>query len=164
VNWSQASDLVVGEAYSKEWVPAGQNIETASWLIAEQKVPVDGRTDAGKFLETVYDQSANACSSATHDEIENLRIEGARVAVGRTMCGHRIGTDYGAFTDRMVLVDNGFAYIVTSELRIAPMIVDGILSFGNADDPKARAAKQAFMDRELQSRSLVRDHIHIVGN
>ena len=161
ISWTLATDQVAGDSYSREWVPAGEEPETAKWLIAQQKVPVADKTDAEKFLQHIYELTGEACRSATHDEIEHMRIDRVRAAIGRTMCGQRLGTDYGVFADRTVLVEDGFAYVITSEIRIAPMIVDGVLSFGNVDDPKARVAKEKFMEREQQSRSLVRDHVHI---
>jgi hypothetical protein len=161
VSWRLAAEQLVGESYSREWVPTGEEPDSASWLITQQKVPVDGQADAEDFLRDIYELSANACTSATHDEIERVRIDGIRGAVGRTMCGHRIGTDYGAFSDRAIFVEAGFAYVVTSELRIAPMIVDGVLSFGDSSDPSARAAKNEFIAREESSYFLVREDIHI---
>jgi hypothetical protein len=161
VNWSQVTNKVVGAAYSREWVPAGQDVDTTRWLITQQKVAYDGRGDAEDFLEDIFSLSDDACKSTLHDDIEAVRINGIRGAVGRTMCGHAIGTDHGAFYDRAVFVEGGFAYIVTSELRMPPMIVDGVLSFGTSDDPRSQRAKEEFIVRESGSRTLMLEGIRI---
>jgi hypothetical protein len=74
------------------------------------------------------------------------------------MCARRIGEEFGTFSDRLVLVEDGYAYIVTSELRIPPMIVAGVLSFDREADPTAAGR---FMDREERSRQLVRERVLI---
>lgn len=160
--WTQVTDKVVGEAYSREWVPKGRDAVTTDWLIAQQKIPVDGKTDSMKFLENVYGLLENACTSTSHDEPEKLKIGSARAAVGRTMCAQRINEKFGSFSDQLVVVEDGFAYIVTSELRVPAMVVAGVVSFGHGKDAKAAAAK--FESREAESKSLVRDRVLITAN
>jgi hypothetical protein len=159
--WNQVSDRAAGQAYSKEWVPAGQNADSASWLIAQQKVTVEPGVDAGEFLAMIYELSENACTSATHDEPERHRIGDFRGVVGRTECAQMVGTNHGAFSDRIVFVEGGYAYIVTSEIRIPPMVVAGVLSFGGGDRDESRAAASEFMERQTRSRELVRDRVSI---
>ena len=160
-SWTQASDRVSGLAYSKEWVPEGKTPDDATWLITQQKVPIDRNVASEDFLRQIYDMAAEVCKSATSDEIENLRIGNLRAAIGRTQCGQRLDGNYGTFTDRLVIVDNGFAYVVTSELRTPPMIVDGIISFGRGEDGDSGAARRAFVEREEQSRALVREGVSV---
>lgn len=161
VDWELASDRVAGQSYSKEWVPDGESLDDASWLIAQQKVPVDRNVDAEGFLRSIYETADEVCRSATHEEIERSRVGDLRGAVGRTQCGQRVDGNYGTFTDRLVIVDAGFAYVITSELRTPPMIVDGILSFGRGADDDSSAARREFVEREERSRELVRDRVRI---
>jgi len=160
--WTQISDRTSGLAYSKEWIPQGDNADEPTWLISQQKVAIDRNVDAEGFLQTIYDMAGDVCKSATHEEIERLRIGDARgAAVGRTQCGQRVDGDYGTFTDRLVIVYSGFAYVVTSELRTPPMLVDGVLSFGRGNDEESAAARRQFVEREEQSRTLVRQGVTI---
>jgi hypothetical protein len=159
--WAQISDRSAGQSYSKEWIPDGDDADEPSWLVSQQKVPVDRNVDAEGFLRTIYDMTEDACKSATHDEIERLRVGDARAAVGRTQCGQRLDGYYGTFTDRLVIVDGGFAYVITSELRTPPMLVDGILSFGRGDDSDSTSARREFVEREALSRKLVRDGVTV---
>jgi hypothetical protein len=160
VTWTQITDRVAGQSYSREWVPRGENVDDASWLIAQQKVPVERNADADAFLRTIYDMTEEACKSATHEEIERVRVGDLRASVGRTQCGQRLDGNYGTFTDRMVIVDGGFAYVVTSELRTPPMLVDGILSFGRGEGD-SNSARREFVEREQRSRELVRARVRI---
>ena len=159
--WTQIDDRKAGQAYSMEWIPQGDDEDEPSWLISQQKVPVERNVDAEGFLGTIYEAAASVCKSATSDEVERHRVGDLRAAVGRTQCGQRVDGNYGTFTDRLVIVDNGFAYVVTSELRTPPMLVDGILSFGRGDDDDSGSARRQFVEREAQSRELVRDRVAI---
>jgi hypothetical protein len=159
--WTQIEDRTSGMAYSKEWIPEGDDADAPSWLITQQKVPIGRNVDAEAFLGTIYEMAAGVCKSVTHDEIENRRFGNIRASIGRTQCGQRVDGDYGTFTDRVVIVDNGFAYVVTSELRTPVMLVDGILSFGRVDEEASTAARREFVEREEQSRGLVRERIAI---
>ena len=159
--WIQIDDRTSGMAYSKEWIPEGDDRDEPSWLISQQKVAVGRNVDADAFLGTIYEMAGDVCKSVTHEEIESPRIGNFRAAVGRTQCGQRVDGDYGTFTDRVVIVDNGFAYIVTSELRTPTMLVDGILSFGRGDNEDSSSARRQFVEREVLSRELVRDRITI---
>lgn len=160
-SWTLVTDRVVGNAYSREWVPAGQDADTADWLIAQQKIPIDAGTSSMAFLETIYDAAGKACTSASHDEPERERIDGVRAAVGRTICARRIGTDYGVFSDRLVIVEDDYAFVVTSEIRIPPMVVAGVLYFDRGDREASRTAADEFRQRNDISRALVREHVHI---
>lgn len=159
--WEQISDRTQGQAYSKEWVPEGDDADEPSWLVSEQKVPVERDVDADSFLQTIYALTQEACKSATHEEIERVRVGSARAAVGRTQCGQRLDGYYGTFTDRLVIVDGGYAYVISSELRTPPMLVDGILSFGRGDDADSSSARRQFVEREALSRELVRDGVTV---
>ena len=159
--WEQISDRTQGQAYSKEWIPEGDDADEPSWLVSQQKVPIERNVDANGFLRTIYEMTEEACKSATHDEIERVRIGAARGAVGRTQCGQRLDGYYGTFTDRLVIIDGGYAYVVTSELRTPPMLVDGILSFGRGDDSDSSTARRQFVQREALSRELVRDGVAV---
>ncbi len=160
--WTLISDRTSGLAYSKEWIPEGDDADEPSWLISQQKVAIGRNEDAETFLGTIYEMSGDVCKSVTHEEIARLRVGEIRdAAVGRTQCGQRVDGDYGTFTDRVVIVANGFAYIITSELRTPVMLVDGILSFGRGDDDDSTAARRQFVDREERSRNLVRNRITI---
>jgi hypothetical protein len=161
VAWDQISDRSAGQAYSKEWIPEGDNADEPSWLISQQKVPVDRSVDAEAFLQTIYEMTEEVCKSATHEPVERHRIGDTRPAIGRTQCGQRVDGNYGTFTDRLVIVDNGFAYVVTSELRTPLMLVDGIISFGRNDDEEATAARRQFVERSELSRELVRDGVTV---
>jgi hypothetical protein len=158
-NWTQTDDRTAGQAYSKEWIPEGDDRDEPSWLISQQKVPVDGDIDAEGFLKSINDMTGEVCTSVTHDPVERLRVGDIRAAIGRTQCGQRVDGNYGTFTDRLVIVDSGFAYVVTSELRTPPMLVDGILSFGRGDDDESKSARRQFVEREARSRQLVRDGV-----
>ena len=158
VSWTQISDRTSGLAYSKEWIPEGDDADEPSWLISQQKVAIDRNVESEAFLQTIYDMAGEVCRSATHEEVERHRIGNLRAAVGRTQCGQRLDGDYGTFTDRLVIVSNGFAYVITSELRTPPMLVDGIISF-RRDGDDAGAARRQFVEREEQSRALVRDGV-----
>jgi hypothetical protein len=160
--WTQVTNQVVGNAYSREWVPAGQTSETADWLIAQQKVPVDRNVEPTDFLQDVYGQLDNACTDAAHDDPERIRIGNISAVAGRTMCAQRKNERFGVFSDQLVIVDGGYAYIVTSELRIPPMIVAGVVSFGHGDESHAAAA--AFQRKQTASRELVREHVRIEKN
>lgn len=160
--WTLISDRTSGLAYSKEWIPEGDDADEPSWLISQQKVSIGRNVDSEGFLGTIYEMAGDVCKSVTHEEIQRLRIGDIRdAAVGRTQCGQRVDGDYGTFTDRVVFVDNGFAYVITSELRTPVMLVDGILSFGRGDDDESTAARRQFVEREERSRELVRDRITI---
>ena len=159
--WSQISDRAAGQAYSREWIPEGDDADEPSWLISQQKVPVERSVDAEGFLAMIYDMAGDVCKSVTHAEVERLRVSDVRAAIGRTQCGQRVDGDYGTFTDRLVIVDGGFAYVVTSELRTPPMVVDGILSFGRGNEEESAAARRQFVEREERSRELVRDRITV---
>jgi len=156
--WTLVTDKASGPAYSREWVPAGQNAETAQWLIAQQKIPVDGGLSAVQFLEQLYEDMAGACTSASHDDLDRHRIGDFRGAVGRTMCAQRRNEQFGAFSDQIVFVEDGFAYIVTSEIRIEPMVVAGVISF------QTPGAALSFRDRDELSRNLVREGVRVERN
>jgi len=158
--WSQISDRTSGLAYSKEWIPEGDDADEPSWLVSQQKVAIGRNVEAEEFLQTIYDMAGDVCNSATHAEVERHRIGELRAAVGRTQCGQRVDGNYGTFTDRLVIVDGGFAYVITSELRTPPMLVDGIISFGRSDEDSA-AARRQFVEREERSRELVRDRVTV---
>ena len=158
-NWTQVTDLAAGKAFSREWVPAGQTIDNASWLIAQQRVKADPGQSAADFLQMINELSEDACTSTTHDEPERSRIGSIRGVIGRTICAQRRDGPYGTFTDRAVVVEGGYAYIVTSEIRIPPMVVAGVLSFGRNDRDSTRSAAREFMDREERSRDFVRERI-----
>ena len=158
-NWTQVTDLAAGQAFSKEWVPQGETIENASWLIAQQRLAVGARETAADFLEMINELSEDTCTSATHDAPERSRIGDVRGVIGRTICAQRVDGPYGTFTDRAVVVENGFAYVVTSEIRIPPMVVAGVLSFGRSDSDGTPSAAREFMEREERSRSFVRERI-----
>jgi hypothetical protein len=160
-SWTQISDRTSGLAYSQEWIPEGDDADEPSWLITNQKVPIDRNMDADAFLRTIYDMAGEVCKSATNDEITRHRIGELRGAVGRTQCGQRVDGNYGTFTDRLVIVDNGFAYVVTSELRTPPMLVDGILAFGRGDEDASGAARRQFVEREALSREFIRDGVSV---
>lgn len=159
--WTQITDLAAGKAFSREWVPAGETLDTARWLIAQQRLPVDARQSTADFLRMVNDLSEDACTSSTHDEPERHRFGGVRGLIGRTICAQRIDGPYGTFTDRAIVVEDGFAYIVTSEIRIPPMVVAGVLSFGRGEGAAARSSATEFMDRETRSREFVREHVTV---
>jgi hypothetical protein len=156
--WEVLDETVAGQSYSREWIPAGTTYETANWLIAEQRVRLDDKMSSMDFLEMIYAGSEDACTSASHDEPERIRINKHRVVIGRTMCARNIGEEFGTFSDRAVLVEDGFAYIVTSELRVPPMVVAGVLTFDRDKEPRAAGE---FMDREERSRQVVRERIVI---
>jgi hypothetical protein len=107
--------------------------------------------------------AGEVCTSATNEEITRHRVGELRAsaAVGRTQCGKRVDGDYGTFTDRLVIVDSGFAYVVTSELRTPTMLVDGVLAFGSGDDETAGAERRQFVEREALSRELMEDGISL---
>lgn len=163
IDWTLVSEQVVGQAYSREWIPAGQQRDTADWLITNQKIPFNGdETDADDYLEDViYEALAEACTSAEHEDVDRLRIDGLRGAAGRTMCARRRGEDFGAFSDQAVFIENGFLHVITSELRIQPMVVAGVVAFGRSGTDSSREARLDFMDREVQSHEFVREGVRI---
>lgn len=154
--WMLISEQVAGDAYSKEWILEGQDYETTEWLIAQQKIPVDSDTSASDFLEQIYEMTEGACTKASHEGPDRIRVAGQRGAVGRTICSQRIGEEFGAFSDRLVLVENNFAYIITSELRTPPMIVEGVLSFTRS---KLQTNAEEFQLRDVRSHQLVREGV-----
>jgi len=90
------------------------------------------------------------------------RLElGLAPARGRTICAQRVDGPYGTFTDRAIVVEDGMAYIVTSEIRIPPMVVAGVLSFGRGEGAAARSSASEFMDREARSRDFLREHVTV---
>jgi hypothetical protein len=163
VDWTLVNEQIVGQAYSREWIPAGQQREAADWLITNQKIPYDGgEEDADDFLEDVlYEALAEACTSAEHEDVERLRVDGLRGAAGRTMCARRRGEDFGAFSDQAVFIENGYLHVITSELRIQPMVVAGVVPFGRSGTESSRDARLDFMDREVRSHEFVREGIRI---
>jgi hypothetical protein len=161
IDWTLVDEKVVGQAYSREWLPSGRQWETAEWLITNQKVPLDRDESADDFLEDIYDGLAAACTSAEHENIERIRLDGLRGAAGRTMCARRKGEEFGTFSDQAVFIENGFAFVITSELRIQPMVVAGVVAFDLGDRDASREARLDFMDRELMSRELVREGIRV---
>lgn len=156
LDWQQITDEENETQYMREWIPAGMDISGTNWLIVEQKFTLDRKTSSKNFIENMLFISKSKCTDVKFNGPEKLKIKGLTTHWARLMCAKVKGSDYGTFTDLRVISSGKTIYVVTSELRIPPSSVAGVMSFDN-DLEKIRE----FMTTQSISSSFVRKNVEI---
>lgn len=158
VEWQQISDQSDDRQYLREWIPSDKTIDDTNWLIVQQKFSLENKISAKNFLKRIFSLAEEACSDVKYNGPEKIKTEKITTYWGRFMCARQNGKDYGTFTDIRTISDGKTMYVITSELRIPPTSVAGIMSFGKDVD---MGVIQQFMTLQGQSSSFTRKNVSI---
>jgi len=155
VDWTQITNQSDGRQSIREWVPAGSSGAQTDWIIVEQKLAVPESATAQKMLSTMFETARGLCTDVLYNGPERLDVEGHETWVGRTMCAQQRGNPYGTFTDQRVTISEGFAFVVTSELRVPSSPKAGVIAMSNADSSDV----QKFVEKQTMSARFVRSSV-----
>lgn len=173
VEWTMLVDEETDGTYHREWIPAGTTVDdTDLWLIVSQKLDLEKRRSARRFLMDMRKLARTACTdllyhgpkkSVTKRHMSSLYSGPKKVVIekftsywGGFFCARWQGEEYGTVTEQRVFADGKTVFVVTSELRIPPTREAGMLPF------ETRKAVAAFLERMQASSSVVHDAIVIV--
>lgn len=176
VEWTMLVDESTDRTYHREWIPAGATVDdTDLWLIVSQKVDLEKRRSARRFLGDLRKHARTTCTDILYNGPEKIVLEkhlldkhlyGAppkgmavekhRSYWGRFFCARQHGRAYGTVTEQRVVAQRNTVFVVTSELRIPPTSAAGLFPVDSPEDARA------FMKRMLVSSLVVRDGVRIV--
>lgn len=156
--WNQITSDESAAGYTREWVPDGRTGEDTDWIVTVQKLPLERRTSARKFIRTMLQLAGGACTDVKYNGPERIVVDGKKTYWARIMCAEIPGRGYGTFTDQRVVTEGATAYVVTSELRTAPTSVAGVLRFSeNADGSVMQP--EVFIARVSESGTFTREGV-----
>jgi len=158
--WKKVTDQMNAGQYLREWIPVEETIETATWLIVEQKILLEKRTSAKNFLSIMMNLAGSACTDVLYNGPEKIVVNGHETYWAKTMCAQQLGKNYGTFTDQRVIVDEKWVFVVTSELRVSPSAKAGQLAFKKGEEFNFAE----FMARVKASTQVARSSVFVDAN
>lgn len=175
VEWTMLVDEATEGTYHREWMPAGTTVDdTDIWLIVSQKLDLDKRRSARRFLMDMRDGARTSCTDLLYNGpkkvVQEKRVHDRHLYGSprnfvrekhsshwwRFFCARWYGEEYGTVTEQRVFADGKTMFVVTSELRIPPTSEAGILPFDTRKDVAA------FLKRMEASTRVVHDAIRVV--
>lgn len=156
-NWTQVTNQIDESQYTKEWVKEGEDPATAEWIITQKMIKLTKEATAKSFMTIMFSLARKSCTHTLYNGPEEMQLNGFKTSVGRFMCAHQKGKDFGTFTDQHVVIDGIKAYVVTSELRLPKSSRAGIIKF---DKEQGKKIKE-FMALAETSSNFVRNSLHI---
>jgi hypothetical protein len=150
VDWTLAHEASDESQYLREWIPTGHTLEDTPWLLVEQKLVLGQRMSAAELLSKMMTLASGVCTAVRLDGPHKKKLKDQKTAWGRIMCARQDDKDYGTFIDQRVLVDGRTAYVITSELRLPPTEVAGVLPFSSQQEAQDFLEKTEVSARVVQ--------------
>jgi len=154
--WNLATDTSQDGQYLREWIPQGSTLSNTDWIISEQKLKT-GNTSSKKFIKLMFSSARKACTDVRYNGPVEIITKGHSTYVGLIMCAQQIGQEYGSFTDQRVIASGTDVFVITSELRLPPSQVAGVLEFSNDQTDSIKT----FVEHQNASGVFVRSSIRI---
>jgi len=154
--WDLVTDTSQDGQYLREWIPQGSTLSNTDWIISEQKLKT-GNTSSKKFIKLMFSSARKACSDVRYHGPTEIITKAHSTYVGVIMCAQQIGREYGSLTYQRVIASGTDVFVITSELRVPPSSVAGVIEFPNDQTDSTKR----FFERQNASGELVQNSISI---
>lgn len=156
VDWVKATEHSDDGAHLREWIPAGTTFEDTDWLIVEQKLLLERRTSAKRFIKDMMNLAKSVCTDVLFHGPEMLKIGNHKTYWGRVFCAEQHDKPYGSIIEQRVIVEGQTVFVVTSEIRTAPSSAAGVFALEDDEPP------DALFERIYKSTAVARDSVRII--